>query len=146
MTRSMRRPFKICAIVTLAVALTYSGVAWAVDNCLRKEGHSHDLAMKNEHHREHGHDHTTPGNQQRSEEPSAPIIHCTPLLGHPGPGRIVAPVNGVSFAKAIPLDATPVPEAVSGDNFRLNSFFRKVPVFSLSFDRTRHLFLSVLQI
>jgi hypothetical protein len=137
---------KFCAITVLAVALVYSGVAWAT--CLR-DGHSHDSAVENNHEQGHGHDHAGSKNQHDSQEPSAPIIHCTSFFNHVGPGVVVTSFHLESSGKLVALHGALIPEAVSQEarnNLWLNSLFRRILTFSFSFGRTRHLFLSVLQV
>ena len=142
------RIFKSCGIIVLAVALLYAGVAWAIDSCLREDGHAHGLAFDNHNDDGHGHDHASSNNQQDSEEPSAPIIHCTSFFNHVGPGVVVTSFQLGSAGKVVALHASLISAAVSQEarnNLWLNSLFRKILTFSFPFDRTRHLFL-VLQV
>ena len=143
------RIFKSCAIIVLAIALLYSGVAWAIDNCLREDGHSHRSAVENHHGQGHGHDHASSKNHQDSQQGPAPIIHCRSLFNHVGPGVVVTSFRLGSDGKIVALHASLIPEAGSqeaGNNLWLNSLFRRILTFSLPFARPRYLFLSVLQV
>ena len=143
---------KICAVVALSIALTYSGAAWAIDSCLREHGHSDHATLEHhheqDHHQEqkHRHDHATSENHKDS---SVPIIHCTSMRYQIGPAAAVASFTLLRLGKVVPLDVSLLPEAISPEakkNLWLNSLFRRILTFSIPFDRTRHLFLSVLQI
>jgi hypothetical protein len=146
---------KICAVVALSIALTYSGAAWAIDSCLREHGHSDHATLEHhheqDHHQEqkHRHDHATSENHKDSQDPSVPIIHCTSMPYQIGPAAAVASFTLLRLGKVVPLDVSLLPEAISPEakkNLWLNSLFRRILTFSIPFDRTRHLFLSVLQI
>lgn len=149
----MRRSvIKICAVVVLSISMLYSGVAWAIDNCLREHGHSDHATLEHRHDQEHGHDHDLGSSIDHNDfqDPAIPIIHCTSLF-HPGePGAVVASFNLKRLGKAAPLHASFAPEAISPEiknNLWLQSLFKRILNFSFfPLDHTRHPFSSVLQI
>ena len=150
-----RCALKICTVVALSIALMYSGVAWAVDNCLREHGHSDHATLEHhheqDHHQEqkHRHNHATSENHKDTQDSSLPIIHCTSMLYQIGPAAAVASFTLLRLGKVVPLHVSLLPEAISPEtknNLWLNSLFKRILTFSFAFDRTRHLFLSVLQI
>src|ERR671919_472348 len=150
-----RCALKICTVVALSIALMYSGVAWAVDNCLREHGHSDHATLEHhheqDHHQEqkHRHNHATSENHKDTQDSSLPIIHCTSMLYQIGPAAAVASFTLLRLGKVVPLHVSLLPEAISPEakkNLWLNSLFRRILTFSIPFDRTRDLFLSVLQI
>ena len=136
------RLLRICAIIILSVALMYSGVAWAVNNCLREHAHT-EQDVPEHHHHEHDSD-----NHKDSQGPFNPIIHCTSLFNHTGPSAVVASFNLFRSGKALSLNVSLVPDLVFPEietNVWLQSLFKRVLTVPFRTDRP-HLFLSVLQI
>ena len=136
------RALKISALLALSIALMYSGVAWAIDNCLRETGHSHGAEAEHDHAQQHS-DHS------HSQDASQPIIHCTSLLPELGPSAVVKSFTLFETGKALPLYVISTFEAFSpllSDSAWLQALFKRTLTFSLRFDRTRHLSLSILQI
>jgi hypothetical protein len=71
------------------------------------------------------------------------------MLYQIGPAAAVASFTLLRLGKVVPLHVSLLPETISPEtknNLWLNSLFRRILTFSFAFDRTRHLFLSVLQI
>ena len=136
------RALKISAVLALSVALMYSGVAWAIDNCLRETGHSHGAEA------EHDHAHQQ-SDRDTSQDASDPIIHCTSLFPQAAPAAVVKSFTLVKAEKALALYVTASSHAISEfprNAVWLQALFKRILTFSLRFDRTRHLSLSVLQI
>ena len=136
------RVLKISAVLVLSIALMYSGVAWAIDNCLRGTGHSHDAGGEHDHAQQHSDD-------PPSQDASDPIIHCTRLFPEAGPAAVVKSFTLGDAGKILPLYVAPGLGAISQlarTNVWLQALFKRTLIFSSPFDRTRHLFLSVLQI
>ena len=133
---------RICAVIVLSVALMYSGVAWAVNNCLREHAHSEHEAAEHHHHEQDSESH------KDSHDPSNPIVHCASLFHYAGPSAVVASFNLFRSGKALPLHVSLVPDAFFPDiktNVWLQSLFKRILTVSFPIDRP-HLFLSVLQI
>ena len=137
-----RCALKIFAVFLLSLALIYSGVAWAIDNCLKEHAHAEqDVA-------EHHHDEHDSEDNKDSHDPSNPIVHCTSLFDHAGPSAVVASFNLSKSGKAVPLHISLVPDTVFPEiqsNVWLQSLFKRILAVWLPTDRP-HLFLSVLQI
>lgn len=137
------RVLKISAVLVLSIALMYSGVAWAIDNCLRETGHSHVTEGNHDHSEQHS------DNENRSEDASDPIIHCTSLFPQAGPAAIAKSLTLPKAGKAFPLYTDLGLDAISRratTNAWLQALFKGTLTFSTRFDRPLHLSLSVLQI
>lgn len=136
------RLLRICAIIILSVALMYSGVAWAVNNCLREHAHT-EQDVPEHHHHEHDSD-----NHKDSQGSSNPIVHCTSLFDDAGPSAVVASFNLFRSGKALPLYFSSIPHlvfpAIETDVW-LQSLFKRNLTIPFPTDRP-HLFLSILQI
>lgn len=136
------RLLRICAIIILSVALMYSGVAWAVNNCLREHAHTEQDVE------EHRHDHHHSEDTKDSHQSSDPIVHCSSLFHHAGPSTIVTSFNLLKSGKALPLYFSSIPDLVFPEtkiNVWLQSLFKRILTVPFPTDRP-HLFLSVLQI
>ena len=136
------RLLRICAIIILSVALMYSGVAWAVNNCLREHAHT-EQDVPEHHHHEHDSD-----NHKDSQGSSNPIVHCTSLFDDAGPSAVVASFNLFRSGKALSLHVSLVPALVFAEiktNVWLQSLFKRNLTIPFPPDRP-HLFLSILQI
>lgn len=136
------RVFKSCAIIALSMAFLYSGVAWAMEACVRHDSHA-DYAAVQEHHLshrslEHAHAHD-----------SVPVIHCGSWSDQAGPAvrrtstEIRRSDKSVAFHPASPPGTH---SAVLRNDLWLEAVFRKLAEFFLPVDLDRHLFLSVFQI
>ena len=135
---------KIFAVLALSIALMYSGVAWAIDNCLRDAGHSHDDAGAEHDHAPHHSDHNRP-----SRDSSDPILHCTSLFPETVPATVVKAFTLAEAGKVLPLYIAADLGAITQSghtNAWLQALFKRTLTFSSLFDRTRYLSLSVLQI
>lgn len=135
--------FKPCGLIALSIALLYSGVAWAMERCLRDAGHSNHAAS------EHRHNPQPSANHNDSQDPSARIIHCTSATHQTGPAALVASAKLSRFSEGVQLKASHRPEAISPEfknTLWLEALFRKIITFSSPGNLARHLFLSVLQI
>lgn len=133
---------KIFVVFLLSLALMYSGVAWAIDNCLTEHAHAEQDVAEHHHHEQDSENH------KDSHDPSNPIVHCTSLFHHAGPSAVVASFNLFRSSKALPLHVSLIPDAVFPDtkaNAWLQSLFKRILTVWLPTDRP-HLFLSVLQI
>ena len=140
----IRRVLKISVVLALSIALMYSGVAWAIDNCLREAGHSHDGAGAEHDHAQQHSDH-----DRSSKDSPSPIIHCTSLFPEAGPAAVVKSFTLAEAGKILPLYIAAGLDAISEfprTNVWLQALFKRILTFSSRFDRTRHLSLSVLQI
>lgn len=138
-----RRVFEFCVVITLSIAMLYSGVAWAMENCLRDDAHSSQAAS------EHRHDSQTPAHHGQPGDPSLPIIHCTSVMHHPGPAALGSSARLTRLWEAVPLSAFLASGAISPEfknNLWLDALFKRMLTFSFTPDLPRHLFFSVLQI
>ena len=139
MLASMRK----LSVVFLSLFLTYAGVAWALEACLRHDGHS-DHSTFEDHSDSHssvGHDH--------SPDPSPPIIHCTSVAHQVGPAARIASAEIPRSDKVVALDMVSFPYAVPAtirNDLWLEAVFKSIVTFSSPIDLARHLFLSILQI
>jgi hypothetical protein len=139
MLASMR---KLSAIF-LSLFLTYAGVAWALEACLRHDGHS-DHSTVEDHSDSHssvGHDH--------SHDAALPIIHCTSVDHQAGPAARIASAEIPRSDKGVALDIVSFPYVVSAtlrNDLWLEAVFKRMFTFSLPIDLARHLLLSILQI
>ena len=139
MLASMRK----LSVVCLSLFLTYAGVAWALEACLRHDGHSDHSTFENhsDSHSSVGHDH--------SLDPSAPIIHCTSVVHQVGPAARIASAEIPRSDKGVALDMVFFPYAISAplrNDLWLEAVFKRIVTFSSPIDLARHLFLSILQI
>jgi len=131
------------SVVCLSLFLTYAGVAWALEACLRHDGHSDHSTFENhsDSHSSVGHDH--------SPDPSPPIIHCTSVAHQVGPAARTASAESPRSDKGVALDMVSFPYAVSAtirNDLWLEAVFKSIVTFSSPIDLARHLFLSILQI
>jgi len=131
------------SVVCLSLFLTYAGVAWALEACLRHDGHSDHSTFENhsDSHSSVGHDH--------SPDPSLPIIHCTSVTHQVGPAARIASAEIPRSDKGVALDMVSFPYAVSAtlrNDLWLEAVFKRIVTFSSPIDLARHLFLSILQI
>lgn len=131
------------SVIFLSLFLTYAGAAWALEACLRHDGHSDHSTLENhsDFHAPVGHDH--------SQDASLPIIHCTPVTQQVGPAARVTLAEIPRSDKGAALDVVSFSDAVSAtlkSNLWLDAVFRGIVTISLPIDLARHLFLSVLQI
>ena len=133
---------RISAAIVLSIALMYSGVAWAIDNCLSEHAHAaEDVA--GHHHDEHDRE-----DNRDSHHSSNPIVHCSSLFHHPGPSTIVPSFNLSKSGKALPLYFSSILDILAPQtktNLWLQSLFERNLTVPFPTDRP-HLFLSVLQI
>ena len=138
-----RQILKSCAVIALSLALLYSGVAWAMEGCLRHNGHHDQTAVEDRHQHESHSEHAHP------RDHSVPVIHCAPVMHQVGPAVQVSSTQLTPSSKGVPLQAFLLPEAVKpvfGNDLWLEAVFKRFVPFSLPSDLARHLFLSVLQI
>ena len=130
-------------VIFLSLFLTYAGIAWAFEACLRHDGHSDHSTFENhsDSHSSVGHDH--------SLDPSAPIIHCTSMNHQVGAAARIASIQIPSSDKGVALDIVSFHYAVSAtlrNDLWLEAVFKRSVTFSLPIDLARRLFLSILQI
>lgn len=131
------------SVVFLSLFLTYAGVAWALEACLRHDGHSDHSTFEN-----HSHTHSSVGHDH-SPNPFLPIIHCISVAHQVGPAARIASAAIPRSDKGIALDMVSLSDAGSAtlkSNLWLDAVFRRIVTISLPIDLARHLFLSVLQI
>ena len=131
------------SVVFLSLFLTYAGVAWALEACLRHDGHSDHSTFENhsDSHSSVGHDH--------SQDPHLPIIHCNSVTHQVGPAARIASAEIPRSDKGVALDVVSYPYAVSAtlrNDLWLEAVFKSIVTFSSPIDLARHLFLSILQI
>lgn len=130
-------------VIFLSLFLTYAGAAWALEACLRDDGHSDHSSFENpsDFPAQVGHDHST--------DPSLPIIHCTSVTHQVGPVAGIASAGIPRSDKGVALDIVSFAYAVSAtlrSDLWLEALFKRIVAFSLPSDLSRHLFLSVLRI
>ena len=131
------------SVIFLSLFLTYAGVAWALEACLRHHGHSDHSAFENRSdiHAQVGHDH--------SQDPSLPIIHCTSVTHQVGPAARIASAEIPRLDKGVALDLVSFPYTVPAtlrNDLWLEAVFKRIVTFSSPIDLARRLFLSILQI
>jgi len=134
---------RICAVLSLSIALAYSGVAWTMVNCLTDHEHKSHAAA------DHHHDSHSPLEQNASHDPSTPLIHCTSLLHDLGPAVIVKSTNLIRSNRAFPLHESLLPKAISHESmtdFWSQLPFKEISKHSFLSSSSRHLFLSIFQI
>lgn len=130
-------------IILLSLLLLYGGVAWALEACLRHDGH-YDHASS-----EDRSDSQAFVSHDDSRDASVPVIHCTPVTEQVGPAARMASAEIPRSDKGVALHMVSRPDPVSpvlGNNLWLEAVFKRIATISLPFDLARHLFLSVLQI
>jgi hypothetical protein len=131
------------SVTFLSLFLTYAGVAWALEACLRHDGHSDHSTFEN-----HSDSHSSVGDDH-SPDPSLPIIHCTSVAHQVGPAARLASAEIPRSDKGVALDVVSYPYAVSAtlrNDLWLEAVFKRIVTFSSPIDLARHLFLSILQI
>jgi hypothetical protein len=131
------------SVTFLSLFLTYAGVAWALEACLRHDGHSDHSTFEN-----HSDSHSSVGDDH-SPDPSLPIIHCTSVAHQVGPAARLASARIPRSDKGVALDMVSFPYAVSAtirNDLWLEAVFKRIVTFSSPIDPARHLFLSILQI
>ena len=131
------------SVTFLSLFLTYAGVAWALEACLRHDGHSDHSTFEN-----HSDSHSSVGDDH-SPDPSLPIIHCTSVAHQVGPAARTASAESPRSDKGVALDMVSFPYAVSAtirNDLWLEAVFKRIVTFSSPIDPARHLFLSILQI
>ena len=131
------------SVVFLSLFLTYAGVAWALEACLRHDGYSDHSTFEN-----HFDSHSSVGDDH-SPDPSLPIIHCTSVAHQVGPAARLASAGIPRSDKGVVLDMVSFPYAVSAtirNDLWLEAVFKRIVTFSSPIDPARHLFLSILQI
>lgn len=131
------------SVIFLSLFLTYAGVAWALEACLRHDGHSDHSTFENhsDSHSSVVHDH--------SQAPSLPIIHCTSVTQQVGPVTRVASAEILRSDKGVALDMVSFPYTVSAtrrNDLWLEAVFKRIVTFPLPIDLARRLFLSIFQI
>ena len=131
------------SVIFLSLFLTYAGVAWALEACLRHAGHSDHSTFENrsDFHAQVDHDH--------SQDPSPPIIHCTPVTHQLGPAARIASAEILRSDRGVAVAMVSFPYTVSAtlrNDLWLEAVFKRIVSFSLTIDLTRRLFLSVLRI
>src|SRR6266545_1176813 len=122
------------SVVWLSLFLTYAGVAWALEACLRHDGHSNHSTFENHSHSSVGDDH--------SPNPFLPIIHCTPVAHQVGTAARIASVQIPSSDKGVALHMVSLPYAVSAvlrNDLWLEAVFKRIVTVSLPIDFSRHL-------
>ena len=134
---------KRSSAIFLSLLLTYAGVAWSFETCLRYDGHSDHAVVENhsDFHGQVGHDH--------SPESSLPIIHCTSVTPQVGPVARLASAETPRSDKGVALDRVSFSYAVSAtirNDLWLEAVFKRIVTISLPIDLARQLFVSVLQI
>lgn len=139
MLASVRR----LSVIFLSLFLTYAGAAWALEGCLRLDGHSDRSAFENRSdlHESIGHDH--------SPDPSLPIIHCTSVTHQVGPAARIASAEILRSDRGAAVAVVSFPYSVSAtlrNDLWLEAVFKRIVSFSLPIDLARRLFLSILQI
>jgi len=131
------------SVVFLSLFVTYAGVAWAFEACLRYDGHSDQSTFENrsDFHAPVGHDH--------SQDPSPPIIHCASVTHQVGPAARIASAEILRSDRAVAVAMVSFPYTVSAtlrNDLWLEAVFKRIVSFSLPIDLARRLFLSILQI
>jgi hypothetical protein len=131
------------SIIFLSLFLTYSGVAWALEACLRHDGHSDHSTFENrsDFHGQGVHDH--------SQDPSLPRIHCPPVTHQMGPVARIASAEILRLDKGAAAAMVSFPYTVSAtlrNDLWLEAVFKRIVSVSLPIDLARRLFLSILQI
>lgn len=134
---------KRSSVIFLSLLLTYAGVAWAFETCLRYDGHSDHAVVENHSnfHAQVGHDH--------SPESSLPIIHCASVTRQVGAAARLASAEIPRSDKGVALDRVSFSYAVSAtirNDLWLEAVFKRIVTISLPIDLARQLFVSVLQI
>jgi len=130
-------------VIFLSLFLTYAGIAWAFEACLRHDGHSDHSTFVNrsESHAQVAHDH--------SQGTSLSIIHCPPVTHQMGPAARIASAEIPRPDKGVVLAMVSVHSAVSAtlrNDLWLEAVFKRIVTISLPIDLARRLFLSILQI
>ena len=123
--------------------MTYAGVAWAFETCLRHEGHLHQATL------DHRFDSQTLVSHDDSPDSSAPTIRCAWVTQHVGPAAQVASAEIPRSDKGVALHIVALPVAFSAvlrNDLWLDALFKRIVTVSLPIDSARHLFLSVFQI
>jgi hypothetical protein len=137
-----RKSFRFWVIIGLSLIVIHSGIADALRNCPHDD--RADSAVS-----EHHHDLQGRADHGDSQEPSAPVIHCTVVSPQIGPAARTALVELTRSSKGTLLHApspTNVLSAVLRNDLWLEALFKRIVTFSLPIDLSRHLFLSVLRI
>src|SRR5688572_29410939 len=95
------------SIVFLSLLLSYAGAAWALEACLRHDGHSHHSTFENrsEFHAPVAHDHP--------QDASLPTIHCMRGTHEVGPVARVASAEIPHSDKGAVLDVVSLSDAGS---------------------------------
>jgi hypothetical protein len=138
MLASVRR----LSVIFLSLLLTYAGVAWAFETCLRHDGHS-DHATP-----EHRSDLQALVSHDESRDPSIPVIHCKSVTQRVGPTARMASAEIPRSDKGIALHMGSLTDTVPGvlRNVWREAVFKRIVAVSLPIDFARHLFLLVLRI
>lgn len=139
----MLSPVRRLSIIFLSLVLTYAGVAWAFETCLGRDHHSdHGTA-------EHRSDSQALVGHYHSQNPSVPVIHCTPFTQQVGPAARMASAEIPRSGECVALDMVSFPytaSAVLRNDLWLEAVFKRFVTVSLPRNFARHLSLSVLQI
>lgn len=131
------------SVIFLSLLMSYAGATWALEACPRYDGHS-DLSAFDDRS-----DFQAPVSEDHSQDPSAPVIHCTPVTHQMGPAARIASAEISRSDKGLALVMVSVHSVVSAtlrNDLWLEAVFKRIVTFSLPIDFARHLFLSILQI
>ena len=133
---------KSCAVIALSLALLYSGVAWAMEACVRRDGHT-DYAVAQEHQRSH------PFFKHAHAHDSVPVLHCASLSGSVDLAVRAASTEIRRLDKAVvfyPASHPGTSSIVLRNDLWLKAVFRKAVEFFRTTKLKRHLILSIFQI
>lgn len=137
------RVVKSCVVIALCFAVLYAGVAWAMEGCLRHESDPEQFAM-GDHHKSQ-----TASEFNRSQDPSAPMIHCALVSEQVGPAARGASAEASRSDRGVARRAVSISLALSTvprNDVWLEALFKRIVTFSRPADLARHLFLSVFRI
>jgi hypothetical protein len=130
-------------IIFLSLLIFYSGIAWALEACLRHGVHSDHGTVENR-----SDSHVLVGHDD-PRDPSVPVVYCIPASQEIGPMARIASAQIPRPDKGAALYMVSLSDAVSSqlkNDLWLAAVFRRIVTFSLPIDLARYLFLSVLQI
>ena len=134
---------KLISVIFLSLLFLYSGVAWALDECLHHGSHL-------EQGRAHRHDGSeSSAEHTASEDPSVPVIHCTSidhsvsLAVQTSSVELVRPIENVAHPS--PVLSEGLSPVFKNDLWR-EALFKRILTCSFANDLARYLVLSIFQI
>ena len=138
-----RQSLRSLGVFVLSLIFLHSSVWGMLEKCLQTE---HESVYT---HAEQEHDPQTLHQHSDFQDPSLPIIHCTPVTQQIGPAVLADSVKLGRSDKSFTLQTVSLSTAVAAvlrNDLWLEAVFRRTIAISLPIDLARHLFLSVLQI